>query len=292
MRIKVNTIYSFCEKGKGGNPAGVVRSKRLLNQQMQEIARKAGYSETAFAFPSHESGSQWNLRYFTPTAEVDLCGHATIAAFHYLHSQGLKEGVHTVLTRAGTIEVKVLSDGSVYMSQPKPVFYGILNKEDIMAVLGVKRDFLEEGLEAQVVSTGAKDILIPVSSLANLHGFKPKMNSIADFCRAHGAIGMHLFTLETLEKGSQAHCRNFAPLYGIPEESATGTSCGALACYLYKNDALKDPSASIVFEQGHILNSPSRIEARIKAREGNISKVFVGGKSRFGKVKTFDIKKT
>lgn len=74
--MDVLKIAAFSDGNSGGNPAGVVIADNLPNdQEMQRIAAKVGFSETAFAMPS---GTSWRVRYFSPESEVPFCGHATI----------------------------------------------------------------------------------------------------------------------------------------------------------------------------------------------------------------------
>ena len=81
MNVKVITLNSFALESGGGNPAGVVLdASGLAEAQMLEIAKKVGFSETAFVMESDKS--DFRVRFFTPEAEVDLCGHATIGACH------------------------------------------------------------------------------------------------------------------------------------------------------------------------------------------------------------------
>jgi len=88
-----------------------------------------------------------------------------------------------------------------------------------------------------------------------------------------------LFTLQSLN-GSHAHCRNLAPLYGIPEESATGTSNGALACYLYKYDKINPKNTEhIVIEQGYSMEKPSEIIVSLAVQDKELLEVMVGGKA-------------
>ena len=96
-------------------------------------------------------------------------------------------------------------------------------------------------------------------------------------------ICYHVFTLET-KFGSTAHCINFAPLYGIPEESATGTSNGALSCYLFKHGKISNSQLSrLVFEHGYSMNKPSEIIAKLVASDDRIKEVKVGGKAIISK---------
>ena len=87
-------------------------------------------------------------------------------------------------------------------------------------------------------------------------------------------IGVHAFALEDNESKVTAICRNFAPLYDIDEESATGTSNCALACYLFK---YVDQKSQYIFDQGYNLNSPSRIVVNLTTHNDIIDSVFVGG---------------
>jgi PhzF family phenazine biosynthesis protein len=105
----------------------------------------------------------------------------------------------------------------------------------------------------------------------------PDFKKIAQVSQKYKTIGYHLFTLDT-KQGVMANCRNFAPLYDIPEESATGTSNGALTCYLhkYKKIALSSDQPYI-FRQGDNMNRPSTIFTKIKWSGDHIQKIEAGG---------------
>lgn len=86
MKIRVYTLHSFAKTMDGGNPAGVVLdAEDLLEKDMQLIAAKVGFSETAFVQKSEKAS--YKVRFYTPIEEVNLCGHATIAVFSLLASQ-------------------------------------------------------------------------------------------------------------------------------------------------------------------------------------------------------------
>ena len=133
MNVEVLKVHAFTESVSGGNPAGVVvHSPRLDDSQMKQISFELGVSETAFVFPSNVA--DFKVRFFSPTVEVDLCGHATIAAFFVMASQGLfgGRGVHRVTqeTNAGVLPVSVYYDPDgrldrVMMAQRKPIYKNI-----------------------------------------------------------------------------------------------------------------------------------------------------------------------
>lgn len=122
MEVEVSTLHAFSDKALGGNPAGVVlQAAHLSESQMQEIARQVGFSETAFVMPSEQA--DFKVRFFTPSDEVDLCGHATIALFYLMRTQHLVDvGTYTLETLAGILKVVIEVNGEVYLAQTLPEF--------------------------------------------------------------------------------------------------------------------------------------------------------------------------
>ena len=132
---------------------------------------------------------------------------------------------------------------------------------------------IDTALPIQIVSTGLKDIMLPVISKGHLEKLNPQFINIANLCRKLDVVGIHAFAL-TNNADTTAICRNFAPLYGIDEESATGTSNCALACYLFKH---YKQQSQYVFEQGFNLGSASRLIVNIAQHDSTIDTVYVGG---------------
>lgn len=275
--IRVHTLNAFAKTKAGGNPAGVVLDADFLSvNDMQEIARQVGFSETAFVRKS--KNADFKVSFFTPNDEVDLCGHATIATFYLLGSRGIiKPGEYTQETKAGILKVACSNDHVIYMSQSNPRFSRILDKKEIADTLNIREDDIIDDLPIQIVSTGLEDILVPIKSLKTLHHIEPDFDKISCVSKREGVTGYHVFTLET-EYDSVAHCRNFAPLYDIPEEAATGTSTGALSSYLYQYGIVSEKEAeSLVFEQGYSMERPSEILASLIIENQEIKEVKVGG---------------
>lgn len=275
--IKVYDIRSFSKDNNGGNPAGVVlQGEGLSVLEKQEIAAKVGYSETAFVEKSKDFDMK--ISYYTPVDEVDLCGHATVAAFSLLHqtNQLHKEKV-LVETKAGIIQVEVNQKGFVLMDMVSPIFYKEISALEMAEVLNIDPQLFDTSMPIQVVSTGLRDIIVPIKSLQDLLALVPDMKKIEEISKKYDVTGLHVFTRETINKAT-AHCRNFAPLFGIPEESATGTANGALGAYLvhYGSVTTQDASAGMIFEQGYQMKLPSEIIVKIHNAE-NQQRVQVGG---------------
>ncbi|AWI06453.1 PhzF family phenazine biosynthesis protein [Clostridium drakei] len=277
MQIKVYTLNAFAKTDNGGNPAGVVLDADSLSvNDMQKVAEKVGFSETAFIKKSNKA--DFKVKFFTPNKEVDLCGHATIGTFYLLASKGIiKSGQYTQETKAGILKVECRNNNMIYMNQTKPEFYKVLNKADIADSLNIDEEEIMSDTPIQIVSTGLKDILIPIKSLKSLYKIKPDFQKISHISKKQNVVGYHVFTLET-KHDATAHCRNFAPLYDIDEEAATGTSNGALSCYLYKYGLILQKNIEdLSFEQGYFMKKPSEILASLVVNNNEIDEVRVGG---------------
>lgn len=269
--VEVYVTSAFSKDNQGGNKAGVVLNRPDLTvQQKMDIAKELGYSETAFVLESDVA--DFKLQYYTPTDEVPLCGHATIATFATLHMLNKLDKKHyTIETKAGILNIEVEDDGLIFMQQNCPEYYDILDTDLFSKFLNI--DAVDCNLPIQTVSTGLKDILYPVKSIEHLEDLKPDFQEMSELSKNLDVVGVHAFTL--LENSDiTAICRNFAPLYGIEEESATGTANCALACYLFKHYQKK---SQYIFEQGYHLGEISRIVVNVSAKEDCINAVYVGG---------------
>jgi len=274
VNIEVALVNSFTIDGKGGNPAGVVfNSDQLSDVQKLKIAQAVGYSETAFV--SHDDVADYGVSFFTTIGEVDFCGHATLATFSIMHQKGvLPAGSYVQRTKAGMLSVTIESNGMVVMDQQLPQKIECFSYQEISNVIGIESHILESTkLPIEVVSTGLPDVIIPVPK-GYLDVIEPDDKLIAAFCKRHKVVGFHVFELCDQESKLTASCRNFAPLFGILEESATGSSSGALACYLTEHLALGN---DYVFEQGRAMNCTSMITASVESNNSMVINVKVGG---------------
>ena len=283
IKMDVFCVNSFTCNNLGGNPAGVVlNAEQLTEAQMQRIAKKVGYAETAFVCVNQQANNpcDFNVRFFTPTNEVDFCGHATLAVFSLMFSKGFIQAKRYIQrTKAGDLAVNIESNGLVTMNQKLPQFLGLFSHQEIATVLGVEHNALAStNLPVEIISTGLADVIIPVP-LGMLDTIKPNDDQISHFCRQHNVVGFHLFELMTSESEYSASCRNFAPLVGIPEESATGSACGALACYLSKHipSQINASPYRYNFEQGRVMNCSSNLSAKVRYTGDEISSVQVSG---------------
>ncbi len=267
-----NLLYelsSFTYNGTNGNLAGVILdAAHLTNDERQLIASKHSYSEIAFVEPSEVA--DFKLTFFTPNSEVDLCGHATIAALGLLKQLNkIANGTFKLELKAGIVTVFV-EDNNILMEQISPQFKTIIDKSIIAKSLKINEtDFLD--LNCQMVSTGLFDIIVPIVDRQTLNAINPNFKLVANVSKQFDTVGYHLFTIED----QQIYTRNFAPLYEINEECATGSASGALACYLYQNGLLK-LNTTTDFYQGEAMQQLSKISVKLEMQDQTII-VYVGG---------------
>lgn len=269
--VDVYVAAAFSKDDKGGNKAGVVLGRsELTSVQKAAIAKEMGYSETAFVLDSDKA--DFKLQYFTPTEEVPLCGHATIAAFSTLKLLNMLDKPDcTIETEAGILNIHIKDDGLILMEQNRPAYLEVLDSDIFTGC--IERNFIDHRFPIQIVSTGLNDVMLPIVSVEHLEQLSPDFEMIANMSKEKEVVGVHAFTI-IKESDVTAICRNFAPLYGIDEESATGTANCALACYLFK---YYKQQSQYVFEQGHNMGDISRIVVNLSYHENVIDSVFVGG---------------
>lgn len=272
--MKYFIVDAFTREAFGGNPAGVV----LLDQDfpderlMTQVAAELRYSETAFV--QHNGSKEYTVRYFTPTGEVDLCGHATISTFGVLREQGLLADGDVCLnhTLAGDLEVAIGEQVMMQMATPKVVDRQV-DADRLHRIMDPTAAIRWPDSPIEIVSTGLPDIILPMASVEDLNGMRPDMEALSAISQELKVVGTHAFALT--DDGYTAHVRNFGPLYGIPEESATGTANAALTHYLRRRGLIA-AGDRCRFMQGEAMGRPSVIMTVLKP-DGSI---WVGGESR------------
>lgn len=270
-------LSSFVSKRGGGNKAAVVFDDYgMSDDQMLKLAKNNNFSETAFIDFNRSDVNKYNIRYFTPEEEVDICGHAALASFHLLKQLGyIREDIAYHRTKAGDLKV-LLDKDAILVQMKRPEVVMQLSKDIIMRIADISENEIitnENGM-IDVISTGLKDIILEVKGIEALRKMKILKGRMIEVCREYNLIGMHVVSRETIEKESDFCCRNFAPAVGIDEESATGTSNASLLYYIIRKDREFEYDKIYKVEQGYFMNSPSNIY--VKADRSTDS-IFVGG---------------
>lgn len=206
MTLELTVVDSFTDRPFAGNPAAIAMVDAFPDDdRMQRVAAEMNLSETAFVV-SHADGD-YDLRWFSPVAEVDLCGHATLAAAHVLGGAGRFH------TKSGVLECVRSGDGWIEMDFPA----------DPPVAIAAPAGFVIEG--ASHFARGARDLLVVLADAALVRNLVPDLGAIADL-DARGLI----VTAAGDRPGIDCVSRFFGPNVGIPEDPVTGSAHCTLAC--------------------------------------------------------------
>lgn len=239
----------FTSEPFAGNPAGVVLDAEGLSaRQMQSVAAEVGASETAFVLRATVPQAHIRIRWFTPTEEVRMCGHATIASVHALVESGRLAGLLDDPAAAIGIETlggllrarceRIQPAGERFLVwldlvdpklEPKRINIGELGK-----LLGVSSDMFDADLP--MMTTQDEDMIVFVRDLPTLVMAAPDFRGLAAFCARERFRGLLLSTLNTPSKSVIVQSRFFAPAAGVDEDPVTGSVHGPLGVYLVANN--------------------------------------------------------
>jgi len=287
-RIKIKQVDAFTTTPFMGNPAGVVtQAKGLTEKEMKFIAREMNVSETAFILPTTTSKADVRIRWFTPTTEVSLCGHATIASFH-----ALAEEKHLGMSKTGTYHFRLKTKSGILPIEvekarrrtvikfglPVPRFRKAkVDVHTLAKVLNISAAEFDRCLPILM----AGNIYIPIQRLSTILKMKPDFNEMIRVGRQKNIHGFCVFTTETIEPFSSVHSRFFAPHAGIKEDPVTGSANGPLGVYLYEQGLLgtRDGTLKIVGEQGDAIARKGRVLIEVEVRRGKVKSVSISGEA-------------
>ncbi len=276
--IPIVQVDAFTDRPYAGNPAAVVLDAGGLNEaQMRAIAREMNLSETAYLSPADMPGADYRLRWFTPTVEVDFCGHATVATVHAMNQAGLLRGQRAVFqTRKGLLPVAV-EGGLIWLQPPVPELHPLEGDlGELFAALGIAPADVADW--ASPVLGGERDVIVPCRRLDVLRHARTNFSSLLILGKEHGWRAFCLTTLETIEPGSSLHSRFFAPQSGVPEDPVTGSVHASLGVYVTGAGQAPD---RFLAEQGDFVGRPGRLHVVVeRERPGSPPRsVRIGGRA-------------
>ena len=286
-QYRIYQIDAFTKDKLKGNPAGVVtNADGLSEQQMQEIAREFNNSETAFILSPEDDSYDVRVRFFTPTSEVPICGHATIAAHYARALENHFENTTQVLqkTNAGILPVDIIredDDYKIVMTQGKIEVGEALSTEVqqmLTTALGITQWDIMERCPVAIASTGHSKVMIGIKDNYILHGLQPDMDSLIRLSRRIGCNGYYVFTMNQRED-PMIHGRMFAPAIGIIEDPVTGNANGPLGAYLIHYNLVAHNNDLYTFHavQGEAIGRPGRMEVQVKITDNQPIEVKIVG---------------
>jgi PhzF family phenazine biosynthesis protein len=293
---RLKHVDAFTSEPFTGNPAGVVLDAKGLGEKaMQNIALELNLSETAFILPPTVRSADLQIRWFTPAAEVPLCGHATIASFHALAESGMygmkRPGIYhfRLQTKSGILGITVdkrVSGSLIEFQLPIPNFK--IHKKVPDGLLKALR-IRPADVQRDLPFVSESYLYLPVKRLSIIKSLKPDLMLLDDFTKSKNTLGVSIFTLETIEESSAVHSRFFAPAVGIVEDPVTGSANGPLGVYLYHHAIRRDfpipsfllPDGRMEFiaEQGDDMGRRGRVKIRLRVTGHGVRQVSIAGEA-------------
>ena len=230
-------VDAFADRLFAGNPAAVVPLPAFPEDGlMQRIAAENNLSETAFVVI--KGPGKFNIRWFTPTTEVRLCGHATLAAAHILYRSGGEnlERMRFKTREAGTITVTPQEDGGYAMDFPADVPHPVKPPKGLRGILG--------GLKPTAVLGGTDDLVVVLKSQKQVESCSPNFPMLAALTKYRGLL------VTAPGKRHDFVSRGFFPAYGIDEDPVTGSAHTVLTPYWADRLGRKKLTARQVSERG------------------------------------------
>lgn len=315
--ISYSEVCAFTDTPDQGNRAGVVlQADQLTEEQMQQLAEFIGVSETVFVVDMGPGVVE--VRYFTPTQEVEFCGHATIALGLLLTQEGFWHGgLLELSTLAGRVPLRLEQIQGVpervwflsrqYESNPLPSVPNTLPslsssplvtlqsdqsdqnhtqnwrtatewRTEVAQALGIAPRLLHTGLPMARASLGICSLMVPLQDETVLDGLQPDLTHIRTLSHQLGVVSLYAYAPMGVNRFA---ARDFAPAVGISEDPVTGSAGGALMGLLAEHGLLPMCAGKVrgVIYQGHTLGSPGDIEVEVHMQGEHVSSIEVGGRA-------------
>ncbi len=222
MKLPIYTIDAFTDKAFAGNPAGVcITNEALEVELMQKIAAEMNHSETAFLVPDNSDAEHYNIRYFTPQAEIGFCGHATLASAKLLFEKHPSEKIKLTTYSGLKIDALKVSKG-IKMGFPIYETDTFLFPPSVTQALGMVH------FSETFYAPNPKMLAIVIEDENQLINLKPDFSQLQKSLSDLVAI---IVTCSSKDQNIDFKSRVFCPWVGINEDPVTGSAHSVIASY-------------------------------------------------------------
>jgi len=259
----------FTDRPLAGNQLAVFTDARGLDgETMQALALEMGFSETTFVLPP-ERGGTVRVRIFTPVTELPFAGHPVLGTAWVLAASLQRAGLE-LETGRGRVPVELERDESgaiVFgrMLQPLPRVEPYPDPDALFRALGVAGSVLP----VERYDNGVRHTFVALGSREEVAALRPDFSALA---------ALEVMASCFAGSGGNWKTRMFAPSHGVPEDPATGSAAGPLACHLCRHGFV-EWGTEIEISQGKEIGRPSTLYARAEGGDGSIERVEVGGRA-------------
>ncbi|CAM5274213.1 oxidoreductase [Streptomyces spiroverticillatus] len=264
---------AFSSDPAGGNRAGVVLDASALDDgDMVAVAAELGYSESAFVTPAPDAADPrtFRLRFFSPKAEVDFCGHATVATAVALGEQ-LGAGDYHFVTNAGPVPITVTAaEGGLRatLTSVPPQVYDVAADDvtEALAALGWQHGELDTALPPRIAYAGVRHLVLAAATRERLADLDYDFDRLLALMRR-----LDLTTVQLVWREAETvfHVRDPFPVGGVVEDAATGAAAAAFGAYA-RELGLVPARATLTLHQGHDMGSPSLLEVELREDEPGV----------------------
>jgi trans-2,3-dihydro-3-hydroxyanthranilate isomerase len=290
MKLDFVTVDVFTDRKFGGNPLAVLSDARGLSTgQMQSIAAEFNLAETTFVLPPKDPAHTAEVRIFTPKAEMPFAGHPNVGTAFVLARAGVCHGRKITGDRlvfeekAGLVPLDLTREqGTIVaarLAAPQKLALGNeLAPETVAEICGLDAGDIETGAHRPVIaSCGNNFVFAEVKSRAILAKAAVRTDVLARHVPMARAVGVHLYCYAK-EHGVEIQSRMFAPLYGVPEDPATGSANVVLIGLLAHFRPEADLTFSRIIGQGFDMGRPSILEGTAEKKAGRVVDTYIGGR--------------
>ena len=289
MQIPFVTVDVFTDRKFGGNPLAVVPdAKALTGAQMQAIAGEFNLAETTFVLPPREKAHTATVRIFTPRAELPFAGHPNIGTAFVLAAESKSAGRALAEPlvfeeKAGLVRLDLIRDGGgvcgARLAPPQALVQGDdIDPEIVAAACSLAPSDIETANHRPcIASCGIPLAFVELKTRAALASARPRADVFTEHLPAERITGIMLYVHDRRD-GFDLQVRMFAPLFGIPEDPATGSANVILAGLLASLRPETDLKLELRIGQGLDMSRPSSIEAAAEKRNGKVTGLSIGGR--------------
>ncbi|GGG15182.1 phenazine biosynthesis protein [Paenibacillus albidus] len=267
------------EKYQGNQLAVLVPDSNLTMKEMQQIAKEINFSETTFIMSNKQENGGYDVRIFTPDAELPFAGHPTLGTAYIINRIMENGNASKVVLNLPVGQIPVIFNGdTLTMSQNEPSFGMKIDQFEFVArVLNIQVEDIRTDYPIQQVSTGLPCIIVPLKAVDAVQRCSIDHVQFKRFLDTYYYCNLLVFSEEESKDTNCLRVRVFMDNTGFYEDPATGSANGNLAGYLLKYRFFNKENIDVRVNQGYEMGRPSRVNIQAKLKNGTYD-IQVSGK--------------
>lgn len=277
MKVPFQTVDVFTDRKFGGNPLAVIPDAQgLTGEQMQSIAAEFNLAETTFVLPPRDPNNTAHVRIFTPKSELPFAGHPNVGTAFVLARLGRTGDRFVFEEGAGLVPLDLTRENGIVVSARLAAPQSLSLVESVSAEIVAPAAGLQPGDivgESVIASTGNKFLFTELRSREALKSASYNAEVFRRHLPMERTVGLHLYVT-----APEIQSRMFAPLFGVPEDPATGSANITLIGLLALRDPRPDLTLSKTIGQGVDMGRPSVLEATAEKKGGTVVATYIGGR--------------